>query len=101
MAIQFKSWIATGYALAMTKLQVKKMNLHEYQAKQLLSQYGISVSKGEVANSVEDAVHIADKLKTSRWVVKAQVHAGGRGRRVVSNSFPPRMKWLQLPVLQG
>ena len=56
------------------------MNLHEYQAKQLLAQYGLPVSMGEVASSVEDAVHIVDKMKTPRWVVKAQVHAGGRGK---------------------
>lgn len=56
------------------------MNLHEYQAKQLLADYGLPVSKGEVAKSVEDALHIADKMATPRWVVKAQVHAGGRGK---------------------
>jgi len=56
------------------------MNLHEYQAKQLLNEYGLPVSRGEVVSSVEDAVHIADKMGTSRWVVKAQVHAGGRGK---------------------
>jgi succinyl-CoA synthetase beta subunit len=56
------------------------MNLHEYQAKQLLSEYGLPVSKGEVASTVEDALHIADKMKTPKWVVKAQVHAGGRGK---------------------
>src|SRR5262245_12789777 len=56
------------------------MNLHEYQAKQLLTEYGLPVSKGEVASSVEDALHIANKMATPRWVVKAQVHAGGRGK---------------------
>lgn len=56
------------------------MNLHEYQAKQLLAEYGLPVSKGEVASSVEDAMHIVDRMKTPRWVVKAQVHAGGRGK---------------------
>lgn len=56
------------------------MNLHEYQAKQLLAQYGLPVSYGEVASNVEDALRIADKLGTQRWVVKAQVHAGGRGK---------------------
>src|SRR4029079_13857501 len=56
------------------------MNLHEYQAKQLLSEYGLPVSKGEVASTVEDALHIANKMKTARYVVKAQVHAGGRGK---------------------
>ncbi len=56
------------------------MNLHEYQAKQLLNEYGLPVSRGEVASNVEDAIHIANKMATSRWVVKAQVHAGGRGK---------------------
>lgn len=56
------------------------MNLHEYQAKQLLAQYGLPVSKGEVAKTIEEAVSIADRIKTPKWVVKAQVHAGGRGK---------------------
>lgn len=56
------------------------MNLHEYQAKQLLAKYGLPVPHGEVAWNVEEALAIADKLGTKRWVVKAQVHAGGRGK---------------------
>lgn len=56
------------------------MNLHEYQAKYLLAEYGLPVSKGEVAANVEEAVNITNKIETSRWVVKAQVHAGGRGK---------------------
>ena len=56
------------------------MNLHEYQAKSLLADYGLPVSRGKVAASVEEALHIADNMKTPRWVVKAQVHAGGRGK---------------------
>lgn len=56
------------------------MNLHEYQAKQLLAQYGLPVPHGEVAWNVEEALTIADKLHTKRWVIKAQVHAGGRGK---------------------
>ena len=56
------------------------MNLHEYQAKQLLAQYGLPVSKSEVVSSVEQAVQAANSLGGSRWVVKAQVHAGGRGK---------------------
>lgn len=56
------------------------MNLHEYQAKQLLAKYGLPVSQGEVAWNLEQALNIADKLGTKRWVVKAQVHAGGRGK---------------------
>src|SRR6202789_4736293 len=56
------------------------MNLHEYQSKQLFAQYAIPVPKGEVASSPEEAVAAAQKLGGSLWVVKAQVHAGGRGK---------------------
>ncbi|MBN9231093.1 MAG: succinate--CoA ligase subunit beta [Legionella sp. 40-6] len=56
------------------------MNLHEYQAKQLFASYNLPVPKGEVAYNVEDALQVASQLSTSRWVVKAQVHAGGRGK---------------------
>src|SRR5258706_3424071 len=56
------------------------MNLHEYQSKQLFAQYAIPVPRGEVANSPEEAVAAALKLGGSIWVVKAQVHAGGRGK---------------------
>ena len=56
------------------------MNLHEYQAKELFASYGLPVPRGEVAFNVEDALQVAAQLPTLRWVVKAQVHAGGRGK---------------------
>lgn len=56
------------------------MNLHEYQAKQLFKQYGLPVPAGEIAVSVEEACAVATKLGGESWVVKAQVHAGGRGK---------------------
>jgi succinyl-CoA synthetase beta subunit len=56
------------------------MNLHEYQSKQLFTQYAIPVPKGQVAASPDEAVAAAQKLGGSLWVVKAQVHAGGRGK---------------------
>jgi len=56
------------------------MNLHEYQAKLLFKEYGIPVSPGLPANSVEEAVKNAVILGGNGWVVKAQVHAGGRGK---------------------
>jgi succinyl-CoA synthetase beta subunit len=56
------------------------MNLHEYQGKQLFAQYGLPVSKGIAAATVEEAVAAADQLGASEFVVKAQVHAGGRGK---------------------
>ena len=56
------------------------MNLHEYQSKQLFAQYGIPVPQGQAASSPEEAVAAAKALGGSLWVVKAQVHAGGRGK---------------------
>lgn len=56
------------------------MNLHEYQAKELLQKYNLPVPAGEAAWNVEQAVDIAKKLGGTEWVVKAQVHAGGRGK---------------------
>jgi succinyl-CoA synthetase beta subunit len=56
------------------------MNLHEYQAKQLFVRFGIPVPSGEVAESPRAARQAADRLGGSVWVVKAQVHAGGRGK---------------------
>ena len=56
------------------------MNLHEYQGKQLFAQYGLPVSKGVAAKTAEEAVEAADTIGGDRWVVKAQVHAGGRGK---------------------
>lgn len=56
------------------------MNLHEYQAKQLFAHFGMPVPRGEVAFNSEDAIKVASQLTTAKWVVKAQVHAGGRGK---------------------
>ena len=60
------------------------MNLHEYQGKELLSTFGVRIQRGIVASTVEEAVSAAEKLNedtgTSWWVVKAQIHAGGRGK---------------------
>ncbi|MFN5745716.1 MAG: ADP-forming succinate--CoA ligase subunit beta [Methylococcaceae bacterium] len=56
------------------------MNLHEYQAKQLLDDYAIPVPKGIVARSPDEAARAAKTLGGERWVVKAQVHSGGRGK---------------------
>ncbi len=56
------------------------MNLHEYQSKQLFARYAIPVPQGKVAASADEAVAAARELGGSLWVVKAQVHAGGRGK---------------------
>jgi succinyl-CoA synthetase beta subunit len=56
------------------------MNIHEYQAKELLAKYGVPVPAGYPALSVEEAVAAAEQLPGPLWVVKAQIHAGGRGK---------------------
>ena len=56
------------------------MNIHEYQAKELLKSYGIPVPKGEVVYSDKGAARVAEDIGGQAWVVKAQVHAGGRGK---------------------
>ena len=60
------------------------MNLHEYQGKELLNSFGVNIQRGIVASTPEEAVAAAEKLNTdtgtSWWVVKAQIHAGGRGK---------------------
>ncbi|MGM0632321.1 MAG: ADP-forming succinate--CoA ligase subunit beta [Pseudomonadota bacterium] len=56
------------------------MNLHEYQGKQLFAEYGLPVSTGHAVDSPEAAADAARKIGGDRWVVKAQVHAGGRGK---------------------
>ena len=56
------------------------MNIHEYQAKEVLRGFGVPVPKGKAAFSVEEAVAAAQELGGPVWVVKAQIHAGGRGK---------------------
>ncbi|PWA13490.1 ADP-forming succinate--CoA ligase subunit beta [Pueribacillus theae] len=56
------------------------MNIHEYQGKEILRQYGVSVSNGKVAFSADEAVEAAKSLNSNVYVVKAQIHAGGRGK---------------------
>lgn len=56
------------------------MNLHEYQAKGLFAQYGLPVSTGYAVDTADEAVEAAKKIGGDRWVVKVQVHAGGRGK---------------------
>ncbi|WP_066013624.1 ADP-forming succinate--CoA ligase subunit beta [Endozoicomonas atrinae] len=56
------------------------MNLHEYQGKQLFAKYGLPVSQGIAADTPEQAAAAADEIGGNQWVVKAQVHAGGRGK---------------------
>lgn len=65
---------------AVPKTTVRSMNLHEYQGKQLFAEYGLPVSKGYAVDSPKEAAEACDKIGGTEWVVKAQVHAGGRGK---------------------
>jgi succinyl-CoA synthetase beta subunit len=56
------------------------MKIHEYQGKEILKKFGVPVPKGEVAFTIDEAVKAAEKIGGSMWVVKAQIHAGGRGK---------------------
>ena len=71
------------------------MNIHEYQAKQLLAQYGVSVPAGDVCNTASDAKAIAEKLFArgeKMVVVKSQIHAGGRGKGTFKSGFQGGVK---------
>lgn len=63
------------------------MNIHEYQAKELLDKFGIANSPGGVASTPEEAEKVARSLGTNNLVVKAQIHAGGRGKGTFKNGF--------------
>ncbi len=56
------------------------MNIHEYQAKKILAQYGVAVPRGGVAHSATGAIYQANELGGDKWIVKAQVHSGARGK---------------------
>src|SRR5262249_51946943 len=63
------------------------MNIHEYQAKELLQKFGVATTRGRVASSPEEAEQIARELAPAEVVVKAQIHAGGRGKGTFTNGF--------------
>ena len=56
------------------------MDIHEYQAKELLSKFGVSIAPGGLAYSPEQAVYRAKEIGGTKWVVKAQIHSGARGK---------------------
>ena len=67
------------------------MKIHEYQAKEILKEYGVAVPGGVAAENVDDAVNAAKEMKekgSSLFVVKAMIHAGGRGRGVPKTATP-------------
>ena len=63
------------------------MNIHEYQAKELLQRFGVATPRGQVASTPDGAEHIAREMAPAEMVVKAQIHAGGRGKGTFTNGF--------------
>ena len=63
------------------------MNIHEYQAKQLFERFGVATPKGIAAATAQEAAQTARNMGLSQYVVKAQVHAGGRGKGTFKNGF--------------
>jgi succinyl-CoA synthetase beta subunit len=76
--------LQTGYS---PRFKTRPMNIHEYQAKELLDLFGVANSPGGVASTPEEAEKIAASLNTQNLVIKAQVHAGGRGKGTFKNGF--------------
>src|SRR5882724_13378484 len=63
------------------------MNIHEYQAKELLKRFDVATTRGKVASTLDEAEQIVRELGDVEIVVKAQIHAGGRGKGVFKNGF--------------
>jgi succinyl-CoA synthetase beta subunit len=74
------------------------MNIHEYQAKELLQKFGAATPAGRVATTAEEAEQIARELGTNDLVVKAQVHAGGRGKGTFANGFKGGVHLVKSPA---
>src|SRR2546430_7573900 len=63
------------------------MNIHEYQAKELLQKFDVATTRGKVASTLDEAEQVARELGDVDFVVKAQIHAGGRGKGSFQNGF--------------
>ena len=63
------------------------MNIHEYQARELFEKFGVATTRGEVASTADEAAAVAGKLGTREFMVKAQIHAGGRGKGTFTSGF--------------
>ena len=75
-----------------------KMNIHEYQARELFEQFGVATSRGKVAFTPEEAEAVAQSIGTDKIVVKAQIHAGGRGKGTFTNGFKGGVHLVKSPA---
>lgn len=73
------------------------MNIHEYQARELLQKFGVAITRGQVASTPEEVERVARELGKVRVVVKAQVHAGGRGKGTFANGFKGGVQVVNTP----
>src|SRR5438477_4073136 len=73
------------------------MNIHEYQAKELLQKFGVATTRSKVASSPEEAEQIAREIAPAEIVVKAQIHAGGRGKGTFANGFKGGVQLCKTP----
>src|SRR3954469_7227193 len=74
------------------------MNIHEYQAKELLQKFGVATTRGKVATTADEAEQIAKEIAPAEIVVKAQVHAGGRGKGTFANGFKGGVHVVKTPA---
>ncbi len=77
------------------------MNIHEYQAKDLFEKFGVATPKGSVANTADEAKSAAESLGSDQIMVKAQVHAGGRGKGTFKNGFQGGVHMARTPAEAG
>ena len=77
------------------------MNIHEYQAKSLFERFGIATPPGAPAETPEEAEKVASELKTMDLVVKAQIHAGGRGKGAFKHGFKGGVHLCSSPAQAG
>jgi succinyl-CoA synthetase beta subunit len=74
------------------------MNIHEYQAKELLQKFGVATTRGKVATTADEAEKIANEIAPAEIVVKAQIHAGGRGKGTFANGFKGGVHVVKTPA---
>jgi succinyl-CoA synthetase beta subunit len=79
--------LVTSRANCTSAKSAARMNIHEYQAKELLQKFGVATPPGKVASTPEEAEQVARELGANDLVVKAQIHAGGRGKGTFANGF--------------
>src|SRR5438445_7973356 len=87
LAKENRCWRCVSQANCSVRYAGKPMNIHEYQAKELLQKFDVATTRGKVASTLDEAEQIARELGDVDVVVKAQIHAGGRGKGTFKTGF--------------